>query len=189
LNQSHDLHNFLWPESVGVIGASPDRTRLRGRLVYMLKQNGYPGRIVPITPSHSEVEGLPTVPSVTHLDQPLDLVVLALPAEVTLTELRRCASAGIRNAVVITSGFAEDSDPKNQALQAEMTDLARQTGMRICGPNNVGFYNAAGRVAATFSQTLEVTEAPGALRIRGKRAAIISQSGAVGFGLFWLARR
>lgn len=188
MNSSHGLHNFLWPQSVGVVGASPDRTRLRGRLVYMLKRLDFPGRIVPITPSHDTVEGLQTVSSVSDLDEPLDLVLLALPAEITLAELERCAKAGVRNAVVITSGFAEDSNRDGMAVQAAMTALAADTGMRICGPNNVGFYNAGGRLAATFSQTLEATEGPDSMRVRGRRTAIVSQSGAVGFGLFGAGR-
>ena len=47
----HPLHSFFWPESIAVLGASPDLHRIRGRLLHQLRENGFPGRILPINPS------------------------------------------------------------------------------------------------------------------------------------------
>jgi len=45
---SHQLHSFFWPESIAVLGASPDLHRIRGRLLHQLRENGFPGRVLPI---------------------------------------------------------------------------------------------------------------------------------------------
>ena len=54
---SHKLHSFFWPESIAVLGASPDLHRIRGRLLHQLRENGFPGRILPINPSYQEIDG------------------------------------------------------------------------------------------------------------------------------------
>ena len=182
LNTTHPLHSFLWPRTVAVIGASPDRSKLRGLFTYMLQGGAFPGRIVPVSATHREIDGLKTRGSIQEAGEAIDLAILAIPAEATVEELRRCAAAGVRNAVVVSSGFAEEAGA-GRAMQEEMTLLAQSTGMRICGPNNVGFYNAAGRVAATFSQTLASAWREGVLNAGGRKVAILSQSGAIGFGL------
>ena len=59
---THKLHSFFWPESIAVLGASPDLHRIRGRLLHQLRENGFPGRILPINPSYQEIDGLPCYP-------------------------------------------------------------------------------------------------------------------------------
>ena len=55
---THQLHSFFWPESIAVLGASPDLHRIRGRLLHQLRENGFPGRILPINPSYQDIGGL-----------------------------------------------------------------------------------------------------------------------------------
>ena len=45
---THPLHSFFWPQSIAVLGASPDLHRIRGRLLHQLRENGFPGTILPI---------------------------------------------------------------------------------------------------------------------------------------------
>jgi acetyltransferase len=47
---THALQSFFWPQSIAVLGASPDTHRIRGRLLRQLRENGFPGRILPINP-------------------------------------------------------------------------------------------------------------------------------------------
>ncbi len=147
---SASLTSLLAPESVAIIGASPERTRIRGALLHLLRANGYAGRIYPINPSYPEIDGLRCYPDVAAIGARVDLALVAIPAGAVLTALEQCAAAGIRNAVVISSGFAEDAAAAPD-LQGRIAALARRTGMRICGPNAEGFHNEPGRVTATFS--------------------------------------
>ncbi len=59
---AHKLQSFFWPESIAVLGASPDLHRIRGRLLHQLRENGFPGRILPINPSYQEIDGLAAIP-------------------------------------------------------------------------------------------------------------------------------
>lgn len=177
------LDTLLSPASVAIIGASPDPHRIRGQLLGLLRKNGFAGRIVPVNPSYTEIDGLPCVPTIAAAgDEPIDLALIAIPAGGVLPVLEECAAAGVRNAVVISSGFAED-DAAPPDLQHRVAALARRTGMRILGPNAEGFHNDIAHVSATFSPAVDrdADTAPVAVRAC---IGIVAQSGGMGFALF-----
>ena len=177
------LDTLLSPASVAIIGASPDPHRIRGQLLGLLRKNGFGGRIVPVNPSYTEIDGLACVPTVAAAgDTPIDLALIAIPAGGVVPVLEECAAAGVRNAVVISSGFAED-DAAPPDLQHQVAALARRTGMRILGPNAEGFHNDIAHVSATFSPAVDrdADAAPVAVRAR---IGIVAQSGGMGFALF-----
>ncbi|KMO16294.1 acetate--CoA ligase family protein [Methylobacterium platani] len=179
---SASLTSLLAPGSIAIIGASPERTRIRGALLHLLRANGYAGRIYPINPSYPEIDGLRCYPDVAAVGGPVDLALVAIPAEAVLPALEQCAAAGIRNAVVISSGFAEDTAAAPD-LQGRIAALARRTGMRICGPNAEGFYNEPARVTATFSPAVE-DPAVGGPAVSSRRIGVVAQSGGIGFALY-----
>ena len=104
---SHKLHSFFWPESIAVLGASPDLHRIRGRLLHQLRENGFPGRILPINPSYQEIDGLPCYPTIEAAGA-ADLALIAIPAAGVAAAVEECARAGVKNTLIISSGFAEE---------------------------------------------------------------------------------
>lgn len=182
----HPLHTLFNPASIAVIGASRDAKSIRGRFVDFLARGGYTGRILPVNPSYPEVNGRECFPSVAAAVAaakiPVDLALVAIPADAVVPELERCAAAGVRNALIVSSGFAEEGAERS-ALQARISAIARAGGMRVVGPNSEGFLNAVGRVSASFSPTVEhawQSVDGGAAR---KRIAVLAQSGGMGFGI------
>jgi acyl-CoA synthetase (NDP forming) len=177
------LDYFFAPRSIAIIGASPDVKKIRGLLQNMLQKNGYPGRLYPVNPSYEEIAGVRCFPSVGAIGQPIDLALIAIPAERVVQSLEECARAGVRNAVIISSGFAEEGGDSVD-MQREIAAVAERTGMRISGPNAEGFHNEIGHVAATFSPAVDVK--PGATRhvASTRRIGIIAQSGGIGFALY-----
>src|SRR6476661_1656256 len=151
---AHPLQSFFWPQSIAVLGASPDLHRIRGRLLHQLRENGYPGRILPINPSYQEISGLRCYASIGVVGEPVDLALVAIPAAGVAPALQECARAGVKNTLIISSGFAEEGGAAGD-MQAELLAIAQRTGIRVCGPNCEGYYNALGRIATTFSPTVE----------------------------------
>ena len=176
------LHSFFNPRSVAIVGASPDSTKIRGALLHLLQKNGYPGAIYPINPSYGEIGGLRCYPSAAAIGEAVDLALVAIPAGAVLPALEDCAAAGVRHAVIISSGFAED-DGAPPDLQDKIAAFARSSGMRVCGPNAEGFYNEPARVTATFSPAVDglAHDMPVATT---RRVAVVAQSGGMGFALF-----
>jgi acetyltransferase len=179
----HKLHSFFWPQSIAVLGASPDKGRIRGRLLHQLRENGFPGRILPINPSYQEIEGLQCYPSIGAVGEPVDLALVAIPAAGVAPALEDCAAAGVKNALIISSGFAEEGGAASD-MQRALVELTARTGLRACGPNCEGYFNALGRVATTFSPTVETKDDGSRVLISPRRIGVIAQSGGIGFALF-----
>ena len=177
------LEHLFAPRSIAVIGASTDETKIGGRPIQLLRKVGFPGALYPVNPRAAEVQGLRAYPSVSALPEVPDLAIVALAAEAAVGAVKELAAAGVRSAVVFSSGFAE-LGAKGEAMQAELRDAARSSGMRIAGPNCLGVVGVAERSVATFSVVIEQTmPPPGAL-------GIVSQSGNLGsFSMLLAAER
>src|SRR6202000_2335799 len=105
---AHPLHSFFRPESSAVLGASPDVHRIRGRLLHQLRENGFPGRILPINPSYEDIHGLKCFPSIAAAGGSIDLALIATPAAGGAAAVEECGKAGVKNTLIISSGFAEE---------------------------------------------------------------------------------
>src|SRR5258707_13147163 len=183
----HPLDSFFSPSSIALIGASRDLDKIPGRLLSMLRKNHYPGRIYPINPNYGELDGLKCYSSISDVGAPIDLAIIIIPARAVLGALEQCAAAGVKNAVIISSGFAEEGG-ESAAMQDAIVALARKTGMRISGPNAEGFYSQAQRVAATFSPTVDVKPDAPQLVASKRRIGIVAQSGGIGFAIYHRAK-
>ncbi len=183
----HPLDSFFSPESIAIIGASRDALKIPGLLLAFLRKNHFPGWIYPINPNYPNIDGLACYPSIADVKRPVDLAIVIIPAAMVLGALKDCAAAGVKNAIVISSGFAEEGGD-SAAMQDEIAALARTSGMRISGPNAEGFYNEPGRVAATFSPTVDVSPDAPRLVASRRRIGIVAQSGGIGFAIYNRAR-
>src|SRR6059058_1804769 len=183
----HPLDSFFSPSTIALIGASRDLEKIPGRLLSMLRKNHYPGKNYPVNPNYGDIDGLKCYPSIADVGQPVDLALVIIPARAVLGALEQCAAAGVKNAVIISSGFAEEGGD-SAAMQDVIAELAKRTGMRISGPNAEGFYSEVQRVAATFSPTVDVKPNEPRLIATRRRIGIVAQSGGIGFAIYHRAR-
>jgi acyl-CoA synthetase (NDP forming) len=178
----HPLDSFFAPASIALIGASRDHEKIPGRLLSMLRKNEFPGKLYPINPNYDEIDGLRCYKSVVEIGAPIDLAIIVIPARAVLPALEECAAAGVKNAVIISSGFAEEGGD-SAAMQDAIVALAKRTGMRISGPNAEGFMSEVQKVAATFSPTVDVKPGHVPLVATKRRVGIVAQSGGIGFAI------
>src|SRR6202022_3463092 len=183
----HPLDSFFAPESIALIGASRDLEKIPGRLLSMLRKNQFPGHIYPINPNYGDIDGRKFFPAIAAGGQPIDLAIVIIPAKAVLGALEQCAAAGVRNAVIISSGFAEEGGD-SAAMQDAIVALAKKTGMRISGPNAEGFYSQQQRVAATFSPTVDAKPDAASFVATKRRIGIVAQSGGIGFAIYHRAK-
>src|SRR3954469_7980537 len=179
----HPLDTFFSPSSIAIIGASRDPIKIPGLLLTFLRKNQFSGVIFPVHPKYPDIDGLPCYPSIDAIGKPIDLAIVIIPAGAVLGALEQCAKAGVRNAIIISSGFAEEGGDST-AMQDDIAALARRTGMRISGPNAEGYYNEARRIAATFSPTVDVKPGSPRLLATTRRIGIVAQSGGIGFAFY-----
>src|SRR6201995_125218 len=178
----HPLDSFFAPKSIALIGASRDKEKIPGRLLSMLRKNEYPGAIYPINPNYGDIDGLKCYKSIAEIGAPIDLAVIIIPARAVVGALEECAAAGVKNAVIISSGFAEEGGD-SAGMQDQIVAIAKRTGMRISGPNAEGFMSEVQKVAATFSPTVDVKPGHVPLVATKKRIAVVAQSGGIGFAI------
>jgi acyl-CoA synthetase (NDP forming) len=184
-----DIAKLLWPKTVAVVGASSDRKGLRGRILEVMLSHPYAGTIYPISRSAVEVQGCKAYGSIADLPQSADLAILIIPAEFVPEELERCGRAGVKAAVILSSGFAEEPGEAGLRMQQAIRATAARYDMAVCGPNSEGFANIAAALCPTFSPTMDVSAGPLLpKRALGGQVSVISQSGGLGFAFFDRAR-
>ncbi len=177
-----DLRPLLWPRSIALVGASDNKDIIRGRLLHIMLLRGFPGQIFPVTPSRAEVQGLQAYPSVAALPEPVDLAIIVIPSAAVLQVLSECGARGIKAAIIITSGFAEERGEQARVRQEELQSIAARYDMAICGPNCEGLVNALKPMAATFSPSLENQDYRLLPEVAtGRPISVIAQSGALSF--------
>jgi acetyltransferase len=137
VEHTRSLVPFFEPRSVAIVGASATPGKAGYEAIRNVLANGYAGTIHPVNPKGGEILGLPVTPAISALPEGVDLAVIILPAEATPKALRDCAAKGIRHAALMAGGFAE-VDESGARIQQELSEIIRETGIRVLGPNISG---------------------------------------------------
>jgi len=146
-----EIRRFFEPRSVAVVGASRNPVKFGSVVVYNLKNMGFPGTfsIVNSEAGTEEIRGVRCYPSIKSMDKPPELAVLAVPARSVTAVIRECADVGVKNVVIISSGFSEAGE-SGQKMLDEMLTIVRKVGIRIVGPNTTGILSPGARFTTTF---------------------------------------
>ena len=169
-----DLATALFdPASVALVGASPDVSKPNGRPLKYLTDHGYRGSIHPVNPSHAQIGGLRCYPRLEDIGRPVDhAFIMAAAPDSIASAIRSCGAAGVRCATILAGGFAE-TGAEGKHRQERLLAIARESGVRILGPNSIGTINPAAGLALSASAVLEL---PG---LSQGSTAVISQSGSL----------
>ena len=174
--QLASIDRMLNPRSIAVVGATP-RMQYGGRFVASAMgamENGV--NVYPVNPRYEEVQGLQCYPSVSALPEAPDVVGVVVPYHAVLDTLRESHEKGAKSAIVISAGFSERAVDDRRDLQAELGQFARESGMRVSGPNCLGLANLKDDIWASAGSR-------GAGGLSGP-IGLVCQSGASAFGPF-----
>ena len=162
------LTPFFEPKSVAIIGASKNPAKLSNGIVKNMLSNGYKGKIFTINPKEDSILGIKCFPSITDVDDQVDLAVIILPASVIPGVVTDCGEKGVKAVIVISGGFKEVGKDGSE-LEKEVIAAVKKYHMRMIGPNCVGTMNLITGLNTTFIRGIPSTGGIG----------FISQSGAV----------
>jgi len=168
------LDRLLSPRSIAMVGASNSPTRIGGT-VFANLLHSFPGEVYPVHPKDEAVQGRQAFRTVSDLPEAVDMAVVAVPARAAVDVVAECAARGVGGVTVITSGFAE-AGLEGRELQDRLAEVSRATGIRVIGPNCIGYMNTHTGVMANFIMTV------GQPRPKPGPVALVSQSG--GFGSY-----
>jgi len=161
------LTSLFRPGSVALVGAS-DKSTFSMNAYQNLVNFGFSQRTYLVNRRGALTHGQPAVRSCTEIGTPVDVAYLMVPQAAMIEAIDDAAAAGIRNAVVLSAGYAEAGEA-GQAAQAELTAHARSLGMVLLGPNHLGFANFTDGAPVCSIPELPRTEGP---------VALLSHSGA-----------
>jgi acyl-CoA synthetase (NDP forming) len=164
-----DLAAFFRPRNIALVGAS-DRSAWSKLIFSRFAMFGHEGELFAVNRSGSSAHGLPGFASIGDIPGRVDMAYIYVPADAVIDAIRQTAAAGVKNAVVLSSGFSEAGDA-GAAMQAELAVAAEQAGVVMLGPNSLGFANIVDRCVCTSIPTRQP--------VRVGRLGIVSQSGAV----------
>ncbi len=172
-----DLRTLVSPRSVAIVGASATKTQQ----ITNFRRMGFDGVLYAVNPGHDEIDGVRCFKTLADLPQAVDLAYILVGASQVEGVLREVGERGIPAAVVVASGFAETG---RSDAQARLGQIARDSGVLLCGPNCTGILNLEEGIPASISQVADIAErrAPG-----GRCTAFVSQSGAFGTTIAALA--
>lgn len=168
---------LLAARTIAIVGASSDPTKLTGRPIAYMRRLGFGGKIFPVNPSRETIQGLKSYPSLSAIDEVVDLVIVATAANQVRQVIEEGIAAGVGGFVVFSAGFAEVG-AEGAAWQSELSALARKHGVPIVGPNCIGIINAQSGLLATFASAMDQH------LLRPGRFGLASQSGAL--AAYWL---
>ena len=145
---AHELDTMFYPESVALVGASP-RPGAWGAASFLgrLQKLQFAGPLYPVNTRAEEVHGLKAYRDVRSIPEPPGLVIVAVPAEAVPQVLEDCIAAGVKNVHIFTSGFAETGLEEGRRLDRQISEIIRRGGLRVIGPNCMGLYVPASRLA------------------------------------------
>ena len=175
--QLASIHKMLNPCSIAVVGAT-ERPQYGGRFLRAALQAGDRLRVYPVNPRYDELLGQKCYASVLDLPEAPDAVGVIVPYHRVIQVIRESAEVGAGSAIVISAGFSERGVEERRELQAELGEVARETGVRISGPNCLGLANIKDDIWACSSSRLEGVE------LKSGNVGLVCQSGASAFGPF-----
>ncbi|TNE74938.1 MAG: GNAT family N-acetyltransferase [Gammaproteobacteria bacterium] len=164
------LESLFNPDSIVVIGASERADNLGGMVLRNLLGGGYPGRLLVINQNdYDNVHGVPCVRKVSKMDFSPDLAIICTPPDTVAKTIKRLGEAGVRTAIVMTGGMSRTHSKTGQPLMYSVREAAKETGIRVLGPNTIGLMVPARSLNATYAHMGAI---PG-------RVAFVGQSGTI----------
>ena len=165
---SKRLKKIFQPKTIAVIGASDRKDSVGYSVMKNLLADGFEGEVIPVNLNHNKIQGKKSYKNVRDIPTEVDLAVIVTPSQFVPQVVEDCGQAGVGGLVIISAGFKEAGE-EGQRMYDEIAQKARHYGMRVIGPNCLGFINPHLKINATFA----------ARSARLGNIAFISQSGAL----------
>ncbi|RLG75483.1 MAG: CoA-binding protein, partial [Thermoprotei archaeon] len=173
------IEDLFSPRSVAIIGASRNPAKVGHTILRNTVKSGYKGKIYPINPKAKEILGIRCYKSILDVPDEVDLAVIAVPAPAVLNVAKECGEKNVKHLVIISAGFKEIGG-EGVDRERKLISIGKKYGMRILGPNCLGFIDTYTPLNVTFAAAMP----------RKGKIAFISQSGALITAILdWSIRR
>jgi acetyltransferase len=168
------VHQFFYPKSIAIIGATSDPKKFGNAVTANLLENErLEAEIYPINPKATEIFGLKCYPSVLEVEKEIDLAIILVPSKAVPIVIDQCIEKKVKRVIIVSAGFGEINE-EGKRIEKEMRRKGLDVGMRLIGPNCVGIQNIDIGMNASFVQT----------PIEGN-VSMVTQSGSFGAAILY----
>ncbi len=164
-----DLHKLFYPQRIAFIGATENISKWGGYLLIYLMDGGFRDNVYPVSIGRESVFGIPAYKSVLDIEEEIDLAIITIPAKAVYPVVEECNRKGIKNIVLVTSGFSETGE-EGTRLEEELMAYVIDNDINLVGPNTMGILNSHASLFATGSN----------IQPKKGKISLIAQSGNVG---------
>jgi acetate---CoA ligase (ADP-forming) len=165
-----ELQSFFNPQSIAIIGVSHDRHKVGYLVAANMVDQGYEGKLFLVNPKGGTLLNRSVHKDIKEIDEPIDLAILAVPADVAIAMFPTLAKKKITNIVLFAAGFKEVGDAEGAKREKDLLEACSKYGITLLGPNCIGFSSNKSKVNATFLKHV----------VPAGNIGFISQSGALG---------
>ena len=170
-----DLHDFFYPKSIAMIGASDTKGKLGWNVFHNLISHDCSAKIYPINPKCDVIQGVKAYKSLAEIDDDIDVAIVLVPASATPSAVEQCCKHGVKYIVIESAGFAELGEEGKQA-QDQIKSVLKKYGVRALGPNCSGVINTHH----------DMNQALGIVTDLGKgNVGLVAQAGVYASGILW----
>src|SRR3989344_444658 len=166
------LQRLFHPQSIAVVGASANRSKIGGSIYFNLKKYKFPGTVYPINNKRRLIGPARCYASVRDIASKIDVAIIAVPRSAVESVLIDCGQKKIPFVVIITAGYSETGN-RGRSYEDRLKKIARKYNVRVLGPNCLGFINTPHAINASFSSGFP----------KSGGVSFVSQSGAMMVGL------
>jgi acetyl coenzyme A synthetase (ADP forming)-like protein len=165
-----NIESMFCPTSIAVLGASNRKGSVGNAVMTNIISGGFAGNLYPVNPSSETILGLRCYSSILEIAEPVDIAIIITPSKVVPQVLEECGKKGVKAAIIISAGFKEIGE-QGKILEQKIKSIAKSYGIRILGPNCIGFINTDPKVSLNASFTKAMP--------KSGDIALVSQSGAI----------
>ncbi len=162
------LDKLFNPKVIAIIGATARKGTVGHSLMKNVIGSEFDGIVYPINPKRTNVLGVKAYANIHEVPDKVDLAIIATPAKTVPAIVEACGYSGVSGILLISAGFSEIGK-EGKMLTKQISATLRKYGMRLIGPNCLGFIKPSIHLNASFANKMAL---PG-------KIALISQSGAL----------
>ncbi len=170
-----DFHDFFYPKSIALIGASDTKGKLGYNVFNNLVNHHCKARLYPINPKCDVIQGVKAYKSLTEIEDSIDVAIVLVPASATPAAVEECCRKGAKHIVIESAGFAELGEEGRRA-QEQIKGVLKKYGCRALGPNCAGVINTHHNMVQSIGIVKELGKG---------NIGLIAQAGVYAAGILW----
>ncbi len=132
--------SILSPKSIAIVGVSQEKNKIGSVIYHNIIEGGYKGKVYPVNPKYSEIEGKTCYPDLLSIKDSVEMVCIVIPSQFVGSIVNDCIEAKVQSVVIISAGFKETGQ-EGAELEREISTKLKEANIRLFGPNTLGIIN------------------------------------------------